>query len=72
MGVDIRVRRFAQSDAERTLMHTIDKGNRAPLANALSNYYKKLKADERSITRKTLKNSSASHSASASDKQAAN
>lgn len=54
MGVDIRVRRFAQSDAERTLMHTIDKGNRAPLANALSNYYKKLKADERSITKEDL------------------
>lgn len=54
MGVDIRVRRFAQSDAERTLMHTIDKGNRAPLANALSNYYKKLKADEKSITKEDL------------------
>lgn len=54
MGVDIRVRRFAQSDAERTLMHTIDKGNCAPLANALSNYYKKLKADEQSITKEDL------------------
>lgn len=54
MGVDIRVRRFAQSDAERTLMHTIDKGNCVPLANALSNYYKKLKADERSITKEDL------------------
>ena len=54
MSVDIRVRRFAQSDAERTLMHTTDERNRAPLTDALNRYYKKLKADEKSVTKEDL------------------
>lgn len=50
MPLDIRVRRFAQSDAERTLLRTFDPAQRENLKKAMAEYYVKLKADAQNIT----------------------
>ena len=55
MPVDIRVRRFAQSDAERTLLRTFDPTQRENLKKAMSEYYAKLKADAQSIATEDVK-----------------
>lgn len=50
MTVNIHVRRFAQSDAERTLLRTGDPTQRENLEKAMAEYYAKLKAETQSIT----------------------
>lgn len=55
MPVDIRVRRFAQSDAERTLLRTFDPAQWENLKKAMAEYYGKLKADAQSIETEDVK-----------------
>ena len=55
MAVDVRVRRFAQSDAERTLLRIYDPAQRENLAKAMGEYYTKLKTDTQSITSEDVK-----------------
>lgn len=50
MTVNIHVRRFAQSDAERTLLRTGDPTQRENLKKAMAEYYAKLKADAQTVT----------------------
>lgn len=55
MTVNIHVRRFAQSDAERTLLRTSDPTQRENLKKAMAEYYAKLKGDTQTVTSEDVK-----------------
>lgn len=56
MTANIHVRRFAQSDAERTLLRTFDPTQRENLKKAMAEYYAKLKADAQPVTTEDVEN----------------
>ena len=54
MSVNIQVRRFAQGDTGRTLLHTTDPHQRAVLEKSMRDYYAKLKTNAQEITEEDL------------------